>query len=108
MNAIENNKYDPSLSLAFVSAPPSEPWPQKPYRRIRVDAMADPELLRRNKARLRFSRRVRAALTEEAVDALARAKGMHDELEALYNPHVDFGQVYGIADGIIRHLEERL
>ena len=98
----------PSLSLAFVSAPPLEPWPQKPYRRIRVDAMADPELLRRNKARLRFSRRVRAALTEEAVDALARAKEMHDQLEALYNPHVDFGQVYGIADGIIRHLEERL
>ena len=98
----------PALSLAFVSAPPSEPWPQKPYRRIRLDAMAGPEVLRRNKARLRFSRRVRAALTEEAVEALAQAKGMHDELEALYNPHVDFGQVYGIADGIIRHLEERL
>ena len=51
---------------------------------------------------------MRAALTEEAVDALARAKGMHDELEALYNPHVDFGQVYGIAGGIIRRLEGRL
>ena len=98
----------PALSLAFVSAPPSEPWPQKPYRRIRLDAMAGPEVLRRNKARLRFSRRVRAALTEEAVEALAQAKGMHDELEALYNPHVDFGQVYGIAGGIIRRLEGRL
>ena len=98
----------PALSLAFVSAPPSDPWPKKPYRRIRVDAMAGPETLRRNRARLRFSRRVRAALTEEAVEALAQAKGMHDELEALYNPHVDFGQVYAAADGIIRRLEERL
>ena len=98
----------PALSLAFVSAPPSDPWPKKPYRRIRVDAMAGPETLRRNRARLRFSRRVRAALTEEAVEALAQAKGMHDELEALYNPHVDFGQVYGIADEIVRRLEERL
>ena len=98
----------PALSLAFVSAPPSEPWLQKPYRRIRLDAMAGPEVLRRNRARLRFSRRVRAALTEEAVEALAQAKGMHDELEALYNPHVDFGQVYGIADEIVRRLEARL
>ena len=84
----------PSLSLAFVSAAPSDPWPGKPYRRIRMDTMADQELLRRNKARLRFSRRVQAALTEEAVSALAQAKGMHDQLEAVYNPHVDFERVY--------------
>ena len=47
----------PSLSLAFVSASPSLPYPKRPYRRIRLDAMADAELLRRNKARLKFSRR---------------------------------------------------
>ena len=98
----------PSLSLAFVSSVPAAPWPGKPYRRIRMDAMADRELLRRNKARLRFSRRVQAALTEEAVSALAQAKGMHDRLEAVYNPHVDFGRVYQTADGIIRRLEDRL
>ena len=98
----------PALSLAFISAPPSDPWPRKPYRRIRLEAMADPETVRRNRARLRFSRKVQAALVQEAADALAQAKGMHDQLEALYNPHVDFGQVYGIADGIIRHLEGRL
>lgn len=39
----------PSLSLAFVSASPSLPYPKRPYRRIRLDAMADAELLRRNK-----------------------------------------------------------
>ena len=38
----------PSLSLAFVSASPSLPYPKRPYRRIRLDAMADAELLRRN------------------------------------------------------------
>ena len=43
----------PSLSLAFVSASPSLPYPKRPYRRIRLDAMADAELLRRNKARLK-------------------------------------------------------
>ena len=35
---------------------------------------ADAELLRRNKARLKFSRKVSAALVEEAADALAQAK----------------------------------
>ncbi|MBM6721739.1 hypothetical protein H6C13_01275 [Pseudoflavonifractor phocaeensis] len=98
----------PALSLAFVTTTPANPWPHKPYRRIRIDGMADPELTRRNRARLRFARRVAAALTEEAVDALAQAKGMHDELEQLYNPHVDFPRVYAVADGLICHLEERL
>ena len=33
------------------------------------------------------------ALVEEAVDSLAQAKAMHDRLEALYNPYVDFDLV---------------
>lgn len=90
----------PSLSLAFVSASPSLPYPKRPYRRIRLDAMADAEAVRRNRARLRFSRKVSAALTEEAVDSLAQAKAMHDELEALYNPYVDFDRVGRMADRI--------
>ncbi len=98
----------PSLSLAFVSTTPANPWPGKPYRRIRIDTMADPELARRSRARLRFSRKVSAALLEEAVEALAQAKAMHDELERLYNPHVDFPGVYAAADRLIAHLEARI
>lgn len=90
----------PQLSLAFVSAPPGLVWEKRPYRRIHMDTMADPELLRRSKARLRFARKVSAALIDEAVDSLAQAKAMHDELEALYNPHVDFDRVYRTADRI--------
>lgn len=78
------------------------------YRRIRLDAMADAELLRRNKARLKFSRKVSAALVEEAVDSLAQAKAMHDELEGLYNPHVDFDRVYQTAQAITDELTARL
>ena len=91
----------PSLSLAFVSTTPEQPWPRRPYRRIRLDAMADAELLRRSRARLRFARKVTAALMEEAVDALAQAKAMHDELEAIYNPHVDFDRVHARAEEIV-------
>ena len=39
-------------------------------------------------------------VVEEAVSSLAQAKAMHDDLEALYNPHVDFDRVYATADAI--------
>ena len=40
------------------------------------------------------------ALVEEAVDSLAQAKAMHDDLEAIYNPHVDFDLVQRMAQDI--------
>ena len=98
----------PGLSLAFVTSTPALAYGGRPYRRIRLDAMIDPELLRRSKARLRFSRKVSAALVEEAIDSLAQAKSMHDDLEALYNPHVDFPQVYQTARDITQELLARI
>lgn len=70
--------------------------------------MADAELLHRSRARLKFSRKVSAALVDEAVDSLAQAKAMHDELEKLYNPHVDFGRVYETAEEIISSLTAQM
>lgn len=97
----------PGLALAFVTASPLTPYPGTPYRRLRIDAMADPELLRKNRARLRFSRKVTAALMEEAVDSLAQAKAMHDTLERLYNPHVDFQALYQTAEHVADELVGR-
>lgn len=94
----------PDLSLAFVTATPTLPYGSRPYRRLRLDAMADADTLRRCRARLRFSKKVSAALVDEAVESLAQAKAMHDELEAIYNPHVDFPRVYATADDIAREL----
>lgn len=88
----------PGLSLAFVSTVSGEGWPQRPYRRLRLDAMPDRDLFRLSRPRLRFSQKVAAALEEEAVVGLGRAKAEHDRLEALYNPHVDFERVYAMAD----------
>lgn len=90
----------PQLSLAFLTSTPSLPFPGKPYRRIRLDAAADREVLRRNRPRLRFAKKVSSALLEEGVDCLAQAKAMHDHLEAIYNPHVDFSLVEKMADQI--------
>jgi len=58
-----------------------------------MDSAADRDLLRRCRPRLRFSKKVSAALREEAVASLSQAKAMHDDLEQLYNPHVDFALV---------------
>ena len=38
------------------------------------------------------------------MDALAHAKAVHDQLEALYNPHVDFEGVYQEAGRITEEL----
>ena len=90
----------PRLGLAFLTVSAGLPLPTAPYRRIRLEAAADGEALRRSRPRLRFARKVSAALVEEAVSSLAQAKAMHDDLEAIYNPHVDFGLVDEIAQDI--------
>lgn len=79
----------PGLGLAFVTSCPGMDYGQKPYRRVRLDAMAETE----GKSRLRFQTRMTALLREEAVDALKEAKRNHDALEAVYNPYVDFDGV---------------
>ena len=79
----------PGLGLAFITSKTGMEYGQKPFRRIRLDAMAEPE----GKARLRFQTRMAALLREEGVAALKDAKASHDKLEAVYNPYVDFDGV---------------
>ena len=63
---------------------------------------------------LRPKRDALADLTEKyraqyaiAYAALAQAKKLHDELEAVYNPHVDFDGVYALArQHILQHQAE--
>ena len=95
----------PGLGVGFLSSTPGMPYEGKrPYRRLRLDAMLDPERLRRDRTRLRFSRKVADALTAEAVEAMAEAKAKHDALEAVYNPHVDFQRVEETAETIAGEL----
>lgn len=91
----------PGLGVGFVTGSPELPYPGKPYRRIRLDAMADQTELRRHKARVRFSRKVARALLDEGMETLAAEKVLHDRLEEIYNPHVDFDRVYATAQDII-------
>lgn len=94
----------PGLSLAFVTSTQEDPWPHRAYRRLRLDAMADAEVCRLNRPRLRFTRRVASALLEEGIAGLAQAKEAHDRLERLYNPYVDFDSVFRTADQLARQI----
>ena len=87
----------PEQGLAFLTGNADLPLPVKPYRRVRLDAAADEGLVRRCRPRLRFAKKVSAALMEEAVGSLAQAKALHDGLEGIYNPYVDFGRVEEMA-----------
>lgn len=80
----------PEQGLAFLSTDGQTALPTKPYRRLRLEGAVDRDLLKRSRPRLRFARKVSSVLVEEAVLSLAQAKAMHDDLEGLYNPHVDF------------------
>ena len=90
----------PELELAFLTAQGLE----DPYRRLRLDGAVDEILLRKNRSQLRFAQKVHTALVEEAVHSLAQAKEMHDQLEGLYNPYVDFGLVEETARQIFEEL----
>ena len=83
----------PGLGLAFVTSRPGMEYGKKPWRRIRVDAMAEPE----GKGKMRFQQRMVSLLREDAVAALTDAKSNHDRLEAVYNPYVDVDGVRTLA-----------
>lgn len=78
----------PEYGLGFASASAmdiAEPW-----RHVRLDALVEPAALRTARSELRRRDKLRSELTGEAVRWLSRAKEHHDELERVYNPHVDF------------------
>jgi len=88
----------PEAGVAFITLGEGERYPGQSFRRFHLDLLVDQELRRRNRARLRFQRRVHQAMLEEGIAALQEAKKYHDLLEQLYNPAVDFAGVYDLAE----------
>lgn len=86
------------LSLAFVSTSRGNPYKGESCRHIRLDALVAPERLKALRGRLRFSAKIAESLLDEAEKVLKGAKALHDELEGIYNPYVNFKGVYDLAD----------
>ena len=92
----------PELSLGFLSGSTARDLSTKPFRHIRLDALADSEMLKQSRSHRKPGMRLHGSLLEEARSYLSEAGALHDKLEAIYNPHVDFDGVYGLAS---RHVE---
>lgn len=97
----------PGAELALVASRPGLECPVEVYRHIRLDAMADRRTVAAQRPLMRKDTKLSRALLDAAVETLAEAKALHDELEAVYNPHVDFAGVYGEADRHISMLFDR-
>ncbi len=91
-----------SLSLYCSDALPDEV--QECYRHIRLDASADRETLAHHRSEVRRAKKLGRECAAFAIDTLAQAKSLHDQLEDVYNPCVDFDGVYGEAEKHIQSL----
>ncbi len=84
----------PELRLAFITSKKYSAYTGEYKRRVRLDAMIDATLLREKKKKIAFSRKLISSTLNEAYSALNELKLLHDDIEALYNPYVDFDAIY--------------
>ena len=87
----------PGLDLAFVSQTSRLPYTGETYRHVRLDAIPGRDRMAGLRDEIRSSNRLSQAIVSEAIGALGKAKALHDRLEAVYNPHVDFDGVTALA-----------
>lgn len=83
----------PSTSLCLTSNPELIPDGSN-VRRINLDSKTDAQRLRQARPKMRRFEKLTTQLLSEAISALADTKRLHDEMEQLYNPYVDFDGVY--------------
>lgn len=68
-------------------------------RHIRLDSLIPDDVQREHRAELRTAEREHDKLIALATDRLKRAKALHDELEAVYRPHMDFAALTEFTEG---------
>lgn len=88
----------PALSLAFITSSRSMKINIPHDRKIRLDAMIEKKMSSDIRAKARELRRMRESFTDRACSILCKAKELHDDLEDIYNPHIDFDSIYALAD----------
>lgn len=91
----------PEDGLSLVAVSGDFRYAGKAARHFRLDAAA--ELSEAQRKDVRRAAALRRSLTGDAVEALRRAKELHDELEAAYHPFVDFRALSRFEE---KHLEK--
>jgi hypothetical protein len=92
----------PDLRLGFVTISSRRGYVGEAYRHIRLDAIIPSERIREVRPRFRSASKLWEELIQEAVNTLSEAKVIHDQMEELYNPYLDFSKLYELAD---KHIE---
>lgn len=98
----------PELSLAFVTANTDHPYEGEVVRTINLDRYLHVDLIRKNRSRLRFTRRCEEALLEEAVTCLSLAAKAHGEIEQMYIAAMDFDAVNRFQEELLLELDALL
>ena len=98
----------PELSLAFVTSDRRGRWAGPVYRRIRLDSCLDSAGTRESRRRTRRLSAQAQSLLDEAVSCIARAHALHDRMEAIYHPHVDFAAVTAQTDAALARIRAAL
>ena len=94
----------PERSLAFLAAEGAGRALPEAERRLRLDALSARFLRPEDRSLLRQRRKESRVMLDAAAETLAQAKALHDSLEAVYHPHVDFDGVGALAEDHIRWL----
>ncbi len=93
----------PALALGFVSA--DCPLGRNgEYKHIRLDSAIEKSREKELRPQQRRYEKSFSFLIEEATSALSDAKRVHDRLEQIYNPLVDFGGVYELVSEYLSRL----
>lgn len=93
----------PTLGLGFISD--SAVYSDIPTaRQIRLDALASSERLRQTRPELRRCEKYVDALLNEAYLALSEVSRLHERIEGIFNPSVDFDGMTALAREHIRRL----
>lgn len=95
----------PSLRLAFLAAQEEVCLPGASIRHIRLDAVPDATRLRALRPQMRADARLQRQAIDAAIRQLQAAKLLHDELEAVYNPCMDFGALTAFTDQYVETLQ---
>ena len=89
----------PSEGLAFVGSD----WDFEGARGVHIDNLADVKLLQARRNLLREGKKLEKKTMELAFAKLHQAKALHDEMEELYQSHMDFPALSRFTD---RYLQE--
>lgn len=93
----------PALSLAFIRKHSEYPF-DGALRTIHCERFLDDDIMSKHKNRLSFNRRIQSELVNEAVSSLAEAKKIHDEIEKIYIPAMNFSKFGKIEKRILSEI----